>query len=440
MVKQTITSFIDNTKFNKFHSVLVLLGVFLITFTGYGATAYGSVIPMLFMEWNELNADLLGYIGSLSEFGSLFGALILSMISQKYGVKKTLIVSTMLFCICTFAQAFAPSITVLAILRTGAGFGFGGVIPLVISLLSEYSPKNSKSKTVATALCGNQFGAIIAALVAIVVTSQGQWRPVFWIGLIPVILLPLIIILIPESATFLVKTNNIEGLKQIFKRIDPDYEKKIDIEEALHLSKENTSKSSKVSYSQLFEKKYAVVSILSCVIAIMGLLFINGVIVWLPDLMVSAGFELGSSIAFTIFLCSGTVAGSIVLADIADKKGFRLLLPTTYIVGSISLLLMGIRSNIIVLYLFITLVGFFLFASHSLVNAFIAQHYPSELRTIAISLPNSLGRIGGLLGPTLGGILIANNVSVTGWFIVFAVTGFIAAASFIIINIATKNK
>ena len=85
------------------------------------------------------------------------------------------------------------------------------------------------------------------------------------------------------------------------------------------------------------------------------------------------------------------------------------------------------------------MVGFFLFAAHSLVNAFIAQHYPDSLRTTAVGLPNSLGRIGGLLGPTLGGLLMANNVSVLGWFMVFAGMGLVAGISFIIINLHNKK-
>lgn len=433
-----ITEFIDTRKHGKFHTQLVFLGIFLITFTGYGATAYGSIIPMLFGEWKNLNSDVLGYIGSLSEFGSLFGALFFSSFTKKYGIKRVLITATMVFCLATFGQALAPSITVLAVLRTIAGFGFGGVIPLVISLLSEYSPKTNKAQAVASALCGNQYGAIIASFVAIYVTAQLQWRPVFWMALIPVFFLPYIIKNLPESSLYMMKTNDVAGLKAVLSKIDPGFASEIDVE--AELAEADLSEDvHKVSYKKLFTKEYAIVTILSSIIAIMGLLFINGVIIWLPSLMVEAGYELGSSLAFTIFLCGGTVAGAMFWARVADKKGFTILLPTIYILGSLSLMLMGIKSNIIILYIFVTLVGFFLFAAHSLVNAFIAQHYPDSLRTTAVGLPNSLGRIGGLLGPTLGGLLMANNVSVLGWFMVFAGMGLVAGISFIIINLHNKK-
>ncbi|EID8084140.1 MFS transporter, partial [Salmonella enterica] len=125
--------------------------------------------------------------------------------------------------------------------------------------------------------------------------------------------------------------------------------------------------------------------------------------------------------------------------SVADKKGFIVLMPSIYFIGSSCLILMGVKSTIVVLYILITLVGFFLFAAHSLVNAFIAQHYAHDLRTVAIGLPNSLGRIGGLLGPALGGLLMANQFSVMGWFMVFAGTGLIAAVSFVLINLQTRK-
>ncbi|EEC3705291.1 aromatic acid/H+ symport family MFS transporter, partial [Salmonella enterica] len=135
----------------------------------------------------------------------------------------------------------------------------------------------------------------------------------------------------------------------------------------------------------------------------------------------------------------GTVVGAIFWGSVADKKGFIVLMPSIYFIGSSCLILMGVKSTIVVLYILITLVGFFLFAAHSLVNAFIAQHYAHDLRTVAIGLPNSLGRIGGLLGPALGGLLMANQFSVMGWFMVFAGTGLIAAVSFVLINLQTRK-
>lgn len=438
MKENRVSDFIDNSKFGRFHITLIGLGVFLIAFTGYGATAYGSIIPSIISEWN-LNATVLGYMGSLSEFGSMFGAVILTIVSNRLGVKKVLIGSVLMFCFFTFGQSVVNTPVLFAVFRFLAGMGFGGVIPLVISLLSEYAPKTSKSKSVAIALCGNQIGSIIASLLAIVILPRLGWRPVLWMAAVPVLFLVFIIKMVPESAQYLVKHKETEKLKKVLSAIDQDYAGKIDLDQLDH-SETNEQSEKKVSYFALFNKRFILVTLLACVIYIMGLLFINGVIVWLPGVMVQNGFSLGSSLAFSIFLNVGTIGGTIVWGAVADRKGFKLLLPAIYTIGAIVLMLMGVKTNIIVLYLFVFLIGFFLFSAHSLVNAFVSQHYPEELRTSAVGLVNSVGRLGGIFGPTLGGLLLSANASISTWFITFGATGLIAAGSFVAINLLTKVK
>lgn len=438
MKENRVSDFIDNSKLGRFHITLVALGVFLIAFTGYGATAYGSIIPSIISEW-QLDATVLGYMGSLSEFGSMFGAVILSILSNRLGVKKVLISSVLMFCLFTFGQSVVNTPVLFAIFRFLAGVGFGGVIPLVISLLSEYAPKTSKSKSVAIALCGNQIGSIIASLLAIVILPRLGWRPVLWMAFVPVVFLVFIIKMVPESAQYLVKNNEKAKLEKVLASIDKDYAEKIDLNQ-LDSAEETEQKEKKVSYFALFNKRFILVTLLACVIYIMGLLFINGVIVWLPGVMVQNGFSLGSSLAFSIFLNVGTIAGTVVWGAVADRKGFKLLLPAIYSIGAIVLMLMGVKTNIIILYLFIFLIGFFLFSAHSLVNAFVSQHYPEELRTSAVGLVNSVGRLGGIFGPTLGGLLLSANASISAWFITFGATGLIAAGSFIAINFITKIK
>lgn len=439
MQENAVSKFIDDSKLGRFHITLVALGVFLIAFTGYGATAYGSIITSITAEWN-LDATVLGYMGSLSEFGSMFGAVILSLVSNRLGVKKVLIGSVLMFCLFTFGQSVVTTPVLFAIFRFLAGVGFGGVIPLVISLLSEYAPKTSKSKSVAIALCGNQIGSIIASLLAIVIIPRLGWRPVLWMAVIPVLFLVFIIKLVPESAQYLVKHKETEKLKKVLSRIDQDYATKIDIDQLDSMKTENDQLERKVSYLDLFNGRFLLVTLLACIIYIMGLLFINGVIVWLPGVMVQNGFSLGSSLAFSIFLNVGTIVGTVAWSAVADRKGFKVLLPAIYTIGSIVLMLMGVKTNIIILYLFIFLIGFFLFSAHSLVNAFVSQHYPEELRTSAVGLVNSVGRLGGIFGPTLGGLLLSANASISTWFITFGATGLIAAGSFIAINLLTKEK
>jgi len=114
------------------------------------------------------------------------------------------------------------------------------------------------------------------------------------------------------------------------------------------------------------------------------------------------------------------------------------MMPAIYTIGAFSLFGMGIKANLLVLYLFVALIGAFAFAAHSLMNTFASQYYPSEIRTTGVGFANSTGRIGGMLGPIVGGMLLTAHVPINVWFLTFAIPGIVAALAITIINLQTK--
>lgn len=434
MNKTVIANFLDNSKLNKFHKSLLIIGIFVITFSGYGLSVIGTIVPIITEEW-QINATQAGFISSAGMFGMMFGAIGLSFLADRYGAKKILILSILIFSVCILGATIFNNPLAFAAFRFLAGVGSGGATPIIISLLTEYSPKANKSKMVAIALCGNQIGGMLSPFIGMLVIERFGWRPVLWIAVLPLLLLPYIYKSIPESAQFLAKKQQYDELGTILGKIDETYQEKIDLKQSLsYIGHVTPKKVEKVSYSRLFTKRYFLSTILIGLIYIMGLLAINGVNTWLPNVMVKSGFDLGPSLAFSIFLNAGTMIGTISWAGVADKKGFTVLLPVIYTIGGICLMLMGVKVNIIVLYIFITLIGGFLFAAHSLVNAFVSQFYPDDIRTTGVGFANSIGRVGGMLGPIVGGMLLTANASTSTWFITFGAPGIIAAIAVIIIN------
>ncbi|AEG98134.1 MFS transporter [Klebsiella aerogenes] len=435
MNQNILSAFIDSSKSTGFHKLLLGVCTFVIIFSGYELSVFGAIVPVVIREW-EISPTEIGFIGSSAMFGMMFGAVLLSWMADKYGVKKMLISSIFIFNFFIVMATFTNNGFTFGLCRFMAGVGSGGATPIVISLLTEYSPKSNKAKMVAIAICGNQIGGMLAPLVAINVMPKFGWEPVLWLSIVPLLLIPVLIKVIPESARFLAKTNQTEKLDRILKKIDVEYkDTQTKIERSMKGIPVEGKPSDKVSYSVLFNKKYFVGTVLITLIYICGLLTINGVNIWLPQVMNQNGYALGSSLTFSIVLNLGTLIGTILWAAAVDKVGFRILMPVIYIAGSISLFCMGIRANLIILYLFVGLIGMFAFAAHSLMNSFASQYYPGEIRTTGVGLANATGRVGGMLGPIIGGMLLTANVSLTTWFLAFAIPGVIAALSMILINV-----
>lgn len=426
----SIKNFLETSEFNHFHLKLILFSLFIISFEGYDLAIYGSILPLITEEW-ALSPTEAGLIGSLGLFGMMFGSIFLGLFADKYGPKKLLILSVIIFSFFTFISAFIHSPLLFSLFRFIAGIGFGGILPILIPLLTEYAPKSSTNKAVTIAIIGNQIGGILAPLIAIIfISSLGLgWQSVLLFAGFPLLILPLIIKNIPESSYYLIKKGELKKVDSILTKINPDYKDKLREE-----SKKNGIKTEKVSIIRLFKNNLAWSTILFCLMYSMGLLALYGVNTWLPKIMVNAGYPLTSSLTFAILLNAGTLIGTICLGIIADKRGAKRLLAIVYTVGAISLALMGIKGSIFLLYFFVTITGFFFFSAHSMLNAFVSQHYPEDLRSTGVGFANGIGRVGAVLGPILGGILISSSAPTNIWFIVFAAPGIIAGLSILLVK------
>lgn len=438
MNETLLANFLNTRNLHSFHKILLGISVMIIIFSGYSLSIIGAIIPIVSKEWN-ISEALLGVISSSAMFGMMFGSIFLSFLADKIGAKKILIFSILLISVSQLVATMFTNPIIFTICRFMAGIGSGGATPIVISLLTEFTPKTSKSKMVAIALTGNQIAGILASLFGILLIEQFGWRSVLWIAVVPLIFIPYIWKVFPESAQFLARAGKDDELGDVLSKIDGDYKAKINLKQALDTIDGIEQKAfKKVSYSRLFTKKYFLSTVLISLIYICGLLAINGINTWLPNVMVKNGFELGSSLAFSMLLNVGTMIGTITWATATDKFGYKKILPMIYIVGGILMMLMGIKISVIVLYVFITLIGIFLFSAHSLVNAFVSQYYPDDIRTTGVGFANGLGRIGGMLGPILGGVLLSANASVPVWFISFGLPGIIAGISIFIVSQQSK--
>ncbi|MBE6184643.1 MAG: aromatic acid/H+ symport family MFS transporter [Bacillus sp. (in: Bacteria)] len=428
MPNHSVKNFLDTSKFNRFHTVLLLWGLFTISFEGYDLVVYGSVVPILSKDWG-LSPIQAGIISSYGLFGMMFGSIILSFLADKFGRKLLIIISIIFFSLATVISGFANNETMFSWCRFLAGIGFGGALPSVISLLTEYIPKSSKNKAITLALCGNQVGGILAPLVGMIFLISSGWRPVLWFSIIPLLLIPFIIKSLPESPQFLIRKGKIDELHRTLKRIDPNYKNRM-----IESIQEPETKTEKIPFIGLFQNKLALTTIIFCIVYFMGLLMIYGLNTWLPKLMETAGYPLISSLGFALFLNGGALLGTIVIGVLADRKGSKVLITCLYVLGAICLALLSIKSNVFFLYLLIALAGVCTMGTQSLLNAFVSQYYPENVRSTGIGLANGVGRLGGMVGPTLGGILLSMKAPIGMCFIAFSIPGFIAALALLLIR------
>ena len=214
MKELKVQGYIDNARFGKFHWTILIVCTLLMIFDGYDLFLFGVVIPVVMDEWG-LTAVQAGKLGSYSLFGMMFGALLLGTLADKIGRKKGIIISFVLFSLATFMTGLASTPTEFGIYRFLAGLGCGGLMPNAVALINELAPKKMRNTLVTLMFSGFSLGGVFAAGLGIYVMPKFGWEMMFFAGAVPLLLLPFIIIYLPESIAFMVRSGREDEAKDL---------------------------------------------------------------------------------------------------------------------------------------------------------------------------------------------------------------------------------
>jgi AAHS family benzoate transporter-like MFS transporter len=431
MQKTNAEEVIESSKFNKFQGMLLFWGALIMVFDGYDLTVYGAVVPIIMKEWN-LTAVETGMLGSYALMGMMLGALIFGTIADRIGRKKVIIICTFIFSFFMLLAGFAglaKSPELFGLCRFITGFGLGGVMPNVIALMSDYSSKRLRSRMIATIMAGFSIGGVIAATLSIVIIPKFGWVSVFFFGALPLLFLPLLVRSLPDTAGFYIARKEYKKVKEILVKVNPLYHPQENEQFVMGSIQKSSSQ-----VKSLFSERRASSTILFWITFFMSLLMIYGLNTWLPKLMIEAGFPLGSSLSFLLALNVGATVGAIMMGWLADLWGVKRALLLFYIVAAITISSLGITTNMVVLYVLVAVAGAATIGTQNLANSYVSQFYPISIRSTGLGWALGIGRIGGIVGPMLGGVLLASSLTLQLNFIVFAIPGVIAALAVLFID------
>ncbi|ARG17644.1 TPA: aromatic acid/H+ symport family MFS transporter [Acinetobacter nosocomialis] len=429
MSKVNINELIDKARFTPFHWKVLIWCLLIIIFDGYDLVIYGVALPLLMQQWS-LTAVEAGLLASAALFGMMFGAMIFGTLSDKLGRKKTILICVTLFSGFTFIGAFAKGPTEFAILRFIAGLGIGGVMPNVVALMTEYAPKKIRSTLVAIMFSGYAIGGMTSALLGAWLVKDMGWQIMFLIAGIPLLLLPLIWKFLPESLAFLVKSNHSEQAKSIVSKIAPQTQVNATTQLVL-----NESTATDAPVRALFQQGRTFSTFMFWIAFFMCLLMVYALGSWLPKLMLQAGYSLGASMLFLFALNIGGMVGAIGGGALADRFHLKPVITIMFIVGSAALILLGINSPQFILYSLIAIAGAATIGSQILLYTFVAQFYPTALRSTGMGWASGVGRIGAIIGPVLTGALLTLELPHQINFLAIAIPGVIAALAIFMVNL-----
>ena len=154
-----------------------------------------------------------------------------------------------------------------------------------------------------------------------------------------------------------------------------------------------------------------------------GLVLVYSLNTWLPELMLRAGYNAKGSLSFLLVLNGGAVIGALIGSRVADRFGPKPVVAGCFLLGAIAITLLTVSLPLALLLLFVAVAGLGTSGTQTLIYGFVANYYRTNVRGAGVAWCAGFGRLGGVGGPVIGGLLIGAGLSTNAIFWVLAALG-----------------
>lgn len=422
-----VPDIINEKKVGAFQYLIVSLCGLVMLLDGFDTQAISYMAPLMAKEWN-LPREMLGPIFSSALTGLMVGYLILSPLSDRFGHRRMLLVSTVTFALFTLATAFAGSATEVIALRFLTGLGLGAAIPSAVALTSEFSPKRLRASFVLAIYCGFSLGFVAAGVAAASLLPVYGWRSLLWVGaLAPLVLAVALFLLLPESLDFLVRNGaDHKRIWTLLRRVDPRLT--MATEPAAFTTDQEEQRS---AVRGIFHSGRAAGTLLLWLVFIINLGEFYALQSWLPTILTSLNYSISTVALATSLTTTGGIVAVFVVGPAMDRLGSYGSLGVVYLGAVVFVALTGaaLTRPEWVLLVAAFFAGFCVSGGQKSVIALAAVFYPAPVRSTGVGWALGIGRIGGIGGPLLFGTLLGWYVTPASAFYTASIPMLLAAAA-----------
>ena len=387
---------------------------------GYDIGVMTGALPFLEKDWNLTNALIVGCITSAVMFGAIFGGAVAGQLSDRFGRRKMILVSAVVFAVFAILSMVAPNngSIYLIIVRTLLGLAVGAASALVPAYMSEMAPANARGSLSGLNQTMIVSGMLLSYIMDFLLKGLPQswgWRIMLGLAAVPALILLGGVLRLPESPRFLIKNGKEAEAKQVLSWIRKnDQEVEAEIDDIKSASKKENIATEKTTWGSLFSGKYRYLVIAGVgVAAFQQFQGANAIFYYIPLIVQKlTGSAASSALMWPIVQGVILVIGSLVYIAIAEKCKRRTLLILGGTVMGLSFLLPSILNvldpqiNPMTTVVFLCIyVAFYSFTWAPLTWVLVGEIFPLAIRGRASGLASSVNWIGswavGLLFPLM---------------------------------------
>jgi AAHS family 4-hydroxybenzoate transporter-like MFS transporter len=400
-----VSEVIDSNPVGGFQLRVFLLCAAVLFVDGFDVQAITYVAPAISEDWGLVRGAL-GTTFSAGLFGVMLGAILLAPLADRVGRRRVITFSCVAFGVCTLLTLAVDSLGSLLVLRFFTGLGLGAALPNAIGLASEYAPHKRRALIVMFVGSGISLGAIAAGIATAQLVAPYGWRSVFLVGgVLPLVLAALLARYLPESIRFAaVMPNGQTEAKRLLRNIKPELGADADVR-----IESGDAEGGKASVLALFQDGRGIATVCLWVAFFMSLLNVYLAINWLPTSLTASGFTVPQAAVMTSLYHVGGVIGTYAIGLFMDRLGAH------------RMVLVALLLAVIGFYTFATvtdlpqwpttavlmLAGVGVIGAQVGATALASMTYPVSMRATGLGWALGVGRVGSIVGPTIGGIIVA---------------------------------
>ncbi len=404
-------------------SGVLVLATIICALEGFDLAVWGASVQLIMRDPAfGLTIPAAGTIGAIVSVGMLVGAALAGAVVHRFGQLRLIAAAVAVFSLGMLLCAVAPEPTLFGVGRLVVGLGLGIVLPTVNAYTADLSKPTAVARNIGLTMAGYGVGALCAPLLAAALQGSG-FRWLYVIGIVPALIVLPLLRLLPESPAHLWRRGQQEraiALAARYGLADP--------------SAQRVTKPGRwLGLGALFGKGIWGATLLFWLVSFCGLLLVFGISAWLTTILQIAEYPISNALLLTAAMWLGVIVGVIIGGWIASRIGAKAMVIAAFIVGAVSLVLMSFLPPEWAMYLLMFFGGFGFVGAQIMSNALMMTRYPVELRSNGIAWALAIGRIGAIVGPTLGAAVIASGAGMQWDFYAFAIPAVVGlvAASFV---------
>jgi MFS family permease len=369
---------------------------------------YSMVLAELMVHLGIGKAEA-GLLNSLTLAASAVGGMAFGMIADRAGRTRALMASILVYSLASFACGLSQTLTQLAVCRLVLGLGMGGEWTTGAALIAETWPPQHRGKALGIMQSAWAIGEMIAAAVTLVVLPRFGWRAVFFVGVLPALVVFWIRRDVPESPIWLERGG--AGRASLAPMWRPDIRGK---------------------------------AVLATLMNACGMFGYWGLFTWIPGYLAlpegqgGRGLGIAASLTWVLIMAPGKWLGYTLFGFSADAIGRRRSYVIYLLVAAALVPVFGSTRSLTWLLVLGPLVGFFGTGFFSGFSAVASELFPTEVRATAMGLTYNIGRGFSALAPFAVG-WVATRHSFFAAFLLLA-GAFLVGAALALLLPETRGK